>query len=242
MTQKINLEYISPYDPDPKVLYTFSSIEYFDDLMNGKLWFAPTSTYNDIHENTLFVRPIGSAGSEEVFSAERQIRDELDSLVVRCFTKDPTNTLMWAHYARSHTGVCIGVRFDKLTKATCEKRGLNHYPIRYSNLPSLSLVSGRPLDIQQLNYLVLDTLMTKSIHWAYEQEHRFYVQNKAMAEKGGGIVSIGDDAIVDVFFGAKVEEETIEKYRREIPANVRKYRAEIVNRELSYNLSLRKLD
>lgn len=237
MTQEINLDYVSPYEPDPKILYTFSSLKYFNDLMNGDLWFAPTSTYNDVHENTLFVRPIGNASSDDCFKAERQIRNELDSLVVRCFTRDPTNTLMWAHYAQSHAGVCIGLRFDELIKCSG-----NHYPIRYSNLPPLSLVSEHPLDAQQLHYLVFDTMMTKSIHWAYEQEHRFYVKNKAMAEKDGGLISIGSDAIVDVIFGAKVDAETIEKCRPAIPKDVRVYCAEIVNRELRYNLPLRELE
>ena len=106
------------FELDPEVLYTFSRFEYLDLLKMGQLWFAPSKTYNDIHEDTVFARPADILSPGDPYSAaltgEGSIRRWLRSQVIRCFTPDPTNTLMWSHYAESHKGVCVGFSLEKL--------------------------------------------------------------------------------------------------------------------------------
>lgn len=226
--------YTSPYDPEPKVIYTFSSLEYFDDLMEGSLWFAPTRTYNDIHESTIFARPDEIGDSESVFKAEALIKAWLNSQVVKCFTLDPLNPLMWAHYADNHKGICVGYKLENF------KNSFDYIPIRYSSSPPLSVVSSNPTT-EQIYLLALDTLMTKSLDWAYEKEFRVYMKNSEISEKGGGLIYIGPDAIVDVFFGHHVNQETIGKCRTKIPDGIAMHVAEIDDRALSYNIPFRTL-
>lgn len=233
-------EWLDPYNPVPDVLYTFSSLEYIDDLKAGRLWFSPISSYNDIHENTVFTRDMVTDDFSLAWEAEDLINEWLDSQVVRCFTTDPTNTLMWSHYANSHRGVCVGYRLKHIRAARYDDIAIGDYPIRYSSTPPLSLVSG-PNTPNTILHLAEQILLTKSIDWAYEKEHRFSVKLPEMAKAGGGLIDIGAGAVADVIFGAKVDREIVEEQCRKLPEGVRPRKAEHNSRALSYNLQIRDL-
>lgn len=89
-------------------------------------------------------------------------RDWVASLGVLCLTNEPKDLLMWAHYASSHTGLCLG--FDASYAPFSEAK-----PVRYlSDRPSLPA-----LDPEYLYDKVAETvLLRKSPHWKYEQEWR----------------------------------------------------------------------
>ena len=238
--QQDELEHLDPYDPFPEVIYTFSSLQYLDDLKLGRLWFAPTSTYNDIHENTIFARDTVTYDFSTAWEAEALINEWLESQVVRCFTTDPTNTLMWSHYADSHKGVCVGYKLNLLSQFVHEEQPLRNYRIRYSSVPPLSLISG-PNSQDTILHLARDILMTKSSDWAYEKEHRFWAAIPEMSKAGGGIIDVGVEAVVDVIFGAKVDTEAIDQLRSKLPDGVQARAAEHNSRALSYNLQIRNL-
>jgi len=234
-----NHKYLSPYDPDPKILYTFSSIKYLDTLKVWKLWFSPTKLYNDIHENTIFVRET-EGNTSMGLDAEEQIKEWINSQVVRCFTTNPASPLMWAHYADSHTGVCVGFDLEKLTTKLHEGQPLRHYPIRYSTYPPLSTVTA-PLTDSGVLHLARDIMLTKSVDWRYEQEHRVYTLNSGMVLEDGWLIDVGSDAVVDIIFGKNVPDEIIEEERSRSPDGIDIRRAEIDARALSYNLIIRTL-
>lgn len=228
--------YVSPHDPEPSVLYTFCELKWLKSTVAGNLKFAPPRTYNDIHENTIFARPLGN--TQSTFLAEEKINAWLDSHVVRCFTKDPTNTLMWAHYADKHKGVCVGFSFEKLKNRIFDDRSLRHIPVRYSSTPPLTLIS-EPMDEHAVSMHALDILMTKSIHWAYEQEYRFYIQSPEPVGDEAFILNVGGEAVVDVIFGEQVEATVIEEQVRAFPNNLNPRIATIDRRSRSYNLAFR---
>lgn len=41
------------------------------------------------------------------------IETELQKFGVTCFTENPTDILMWSHYADNHRGVCLSFDFDE---------------------------------------------------------------------------------------------------------------------------------
>lgn len=236
-----NSRYISPYDPDPKILYTFCKLEWLESTVAGNLKFASTRTYNDIHENTIFARPATSLDPNSVSAVEKQMNDWLDRHLVKCFTRDPTNTLMWAHYADNHQGVCIGFSFEKLTRPTVNGYYLGNYPVRYSSTPPLS-IAHQNMSHEAIELLGFDVMHTKSIHWAYEQEHRFYLDCSDFGTQYGScLIDVGQDAVVDVIFGAKVAEATIQEAIRKLPNHLNKSVAQIDNRAFTYNMVFRSL-
>ncbi|WP_413165523.1 DUF2971 domain-containing protein [Aeromonas salmonicida] len=86
-------------------------------------------------------------------------------------TENHRNLLMWAHYADSHKGFCIGYKENFLKnailyedaspkKVTYDKKRLD--PLKFDK-------DDTPFDI------IMKTLTTKSDEWIYEKEHRCIV-------------------------------------------------------------------
>ena len=77
---------------------------------------------------------------------------------IYCLTPIPTSTLMWSHYAKNHTGICLeySLENNKLFPNACKVEYRTEYP-------SLSPVTLK--DHRQL-------LLTKSADWSYEEEFR----------------------------------------------------------------------
>jgi len=89
-------------------------------------------------------------------------RDWVASLGVLCLTTDPKDLLMWAHYASSHTGVCLG--FDSSLPPFSEAKQVSYL----SDRPCLPALDPEKFDVE-----VAETvLLRKSPHWKYEQEWR----------------------------------------------------------------------
>lgn len=91
-----------------------------------------------------------------------------------CFSSKNDSTLMWAHYAESNKGICIGYDFNALNENSILRKSL--FPIAYSN---------RPLDLSKLfneksksdvlypyDTAALCTALCKAKCWKYEHEWR----------------------------------------------------------------------
>lgn len=106
------------------------------------------------------------AGADERY-VFKKLRDHWEtSLGVVCFGKHWRSPVMWAHYARSHTGVCLGfdVPDDKPRKMVYE-------PERIKWAVELAKPL-RGIDTQLLEKVVT----TKYEQWAYEEEWRLFAK------------------------------------------------------------------
>lgn len=105
-------------------------------------------------------------GAEERYIF-KMLRDHWDkSLGVICFGKHWKSPVMWAHYARSHTGVCLGfdVPDDKPKQIVYEPER-----IRWA----VDLAKPiRGVDVELLERVVT----TKYAQWAYEEEWRLFAK------------------------------------------------------------------
>jgi hypothetical protein len=124
----------------------------------------------------------------------------------------PDDLLMWAHYASSHTGVCLkfALSADQPFFAEAE-------PVEYQR------------DYPEFNYFtspsnekLVKALLTKSEHWGYEEEYR-------KIEPGGepGLRSFHPSLLAGVILGARISDLD----RKEIGALV-KDRAPLYQAEL----------
>jgi hypothetical protein len=151
----------------------------FNDPWDGK----PHLRTNDIHDPTrveelarYFERvaqpplPDGPRGVEKrralrnpsfLTSVLQNMNKELPNEIsntyrVYCLSPFPDINLMWSHYARGHTGICL--QFSKRN----EVFGAAQRVIYTEELPHC------PVDAGEAAYM----LLTKSDDWEYEQEHR----------------------------------------------------------------------
>lgn len=98
-------------------------------------------------------------------------------LSVCCFAENPDNLLLWAHYAASHTGVCLdfsmhrkGFMYANLLPVQYKYR----YPVfdirKFGNEPRIFYAMHQ------------HAVCTKSLHWEYEREWRVVLDEPAGAK------------------------------------------------------------
>ena len=107
-------------------------------------------------------------GGQDSIAAEAT-QHMLDEIGILCLTTKWDNALMWAHYAKDHTGICIGFKRNV---------GIFHAanPVRYSDdFP----IIVRPRDTDE--EMFQKTFLTKAKCWNYEDEWRI-TKNKRTAE------------------------------------------------------------
>jgi hypothetical protein len=87
---------------------------------------------------------------------------------VACLTTQPTNILMWSHYATNHRGICLELSCDNAVVSGAFK-------VQYlSKYPRLDLAD-------ESDERILLPLITKSDVWAYEDEYRLIAQERSAA-------------------------------------------------------------
>ncbi|MGV3588106.1 MAG: DUF2971 domain-containing protein [Adhaeribacter sp.] len=137
-------------------------------------------------------------------------------LGVCCFSEVYDNILMWSHYAKNHTGVCIG--FD-LPVIQQDLYGL--YPVMYKD--KITRIT-RTMDY---NDAMLMWVLSKASDWSYEREIR------AVSMEYNGLVEIPPSTIKEIYFGCKIEPKRkieITNLLRDNLKDVRKYQMKIDNK------------
>jgi hypothetical protein len=82
--------------------------------------FGLPKAYNDPYE--LFLQTDGDLGSDALRAFYEHMLGHIPQLPVTCFSRVPDCVPMWAHYAREHSGICLG--FD-------EEELANRFPVAY---------------------------------------------------------------------------------------------------------------
>ncbi|NHH86572.1 hypothetical protein CDPAHKCJ_01713 [Cobetia sp. MB87] len=102
-----------------------------------------------------------------------------DILLISCFTEDYQSVLMWAHYAKNHTGICIEYDISGLNELHILRRGL--HPVIYNNkMIDITSLIFRQLNNQPINLLlILKSTIYKSINWSYEKEWRLLIKKSS---------------------------------------------------------------
>jgi len=147
---------------------------------------------------------------------------------VASFSTDNNNTLMWAYYASSHTGVSL--RFN--TSLEClNKIHWQNFPIRVDyqdNFPEINYYEIR----SPVSFLAR-CLGTKSIAWGHEKEWRL------VSVGTHGLLPIPNNMIDGIILGLSIDsgnEERIRKIIEDSEMNIELLR--VVHKARSYELEV----
>jgi len=147
--------------------------------------------YNDPYELFLGVDLGVSPG---LLAAYRDIVQELPQYPTTCFSKSPTVTPMWAHYANNHSGFVLEFDVEEI-KANFEEISVSD--VQYKDSPDekikgfLERASGtkKPRHAIWLQDMVLfQAYFSKSTAWSYEQERRIVADLKYCEVVSGNII------------------------------------------------------
>ena len=178
-----------------KVLYKYysESFDVVDHLKNPAIKLATTSSLNDPFEVQLsneLARNL-TANRLKIFDEkllkDRKFREDVrksyrivsNQFGVISLTETHRNILMWAHYANSHKGVCIGYKktfIDELNHRehpiSNEWRGIyTPEKIRYDSKRFESEINNEVTEHEA----IMQAMLKKSDDWIYEKEHRCIV-------------------------------------------------------------------
>ena len=212
----------------PTELYKHTTISnnLYKTLINAEFWFAAPTSFNDpfdcqINDQTLWTddtirdyvkRTAQATGQkidpEDVVRKNQQIpgsfnkffTDNLKKLLskkgVACFLPKPDNLLLWAHYSASHTGVCLKFNITKDPDLFAFT-----FAVKYSkDYPHFDYLTER-------DKLVNKAMLTKSIHWGYEDEIRVIKDNF-------GNHPFAKESLKEIIFGCKADPNEIRTIRQ----------------------------
>lgn len=169
--ERMGSAWVCPPPPsDVLRVYHFTSADHAaSDIEKGRLKVARFSELND---------PFELLGAN---FKERQIRNVIRSFKVKysantgllCFSQNWTSPVLWSHYSDKHKGICLGFNVPKVCIQYVEYSDARLSPFENDADPS-------KLSKQLLKRLPY----TKSAHWLYESEVRFFVELKEMLKDG----------------------------------------------------------
>jgi len=106
---------------------------------------------------------------------------------VCCFTTNPLNEIMWAHYAAGSKGVCLEFDFTK-TSEFYEKL----FPVRYTNeFPEIDSIEN-----------LTDALLRKRTAWEQEEEWRILTNVR-------GYKAFNRESLTAIYFGCNADSSSI---------------------------------
>lgn len=144
----------------------------------------------------------------------RRFRDEF---AVLCLSEKNDDLLMWAHYAKNHTGCVLQLRcLPGYDRPICAAKKVNYVP----TYPLIATLDGYVKHLtgqSELDYDILFEIFafTKSLHWKYEAEWRCVSQ---LRDRGAGFDydPLIPDQLEAIYIGSRATEE----YRNTLLAEV----------------------
>lgn len=163
----------------------------------------------------------------------------LPSIRVFCVTEERDNLLMWAHYAKDHTGAVMELWSlpeddNPLSVAT---------PVVYRASPPPFFTEGEWLDdLMAVKKLDMSALyrryaLVKSDHWAYEKEWRVWYP-LASATEMYDTSQLRENELRSIYFGCRAADSFMDEARELLRSSfpsARSFRA--VKSEVAYELS-----
>jgi hypothetical protein len=144
----------------------------------------------------------------------RHMREEVARHRIYCLTTIPDSTLMWSHYARNHTGICLEFAVDNPLFRLAR-------PVRYrTTYPEFAPARHEALEL----------VLTKSKDWIYENEFRLVSSSLDGALKvSGDYFLLPPGALVGVIIGCQAQDP--ERIARVIGEHASHLRVKIAVRE-----------
>ncbi|EGR3003269.1 DUF2971 domain-containing protein [Vibrio parahaemolyticus] len=208
-------------------------LETYDNFVAKELELAKKREkhFNDRDYVNVIQKVLESEQEKEKYAQDLDyFSNAIDASGILSLTIDPTNHLMWTHYANSHSGFCLEFESDFLSGEGCAlypAEYMSDYPIlsiaelrdwQYQkiaqSIPNCTLVSMHmaykkhfnPLRFELSQLLLTEALLAKHESWKYEEEWR-YIKGKS------GAIKYDSTKLRSIIFGVASTNENIEKVK-----------------------------
>lgn len=200
------------FDKEKINLFSFRKFNQFtlSDLINNKITVSPSTAMNDPFDSL-----INLWATEEhlamMCNDKKHAKPYAKSFQynrIRCFcygTEEEVinKTLMWAHYAEEHRGVCIKYQLSSHFIKQDENDKYEHMYLKKVEYTDKTISIETPT----INSAI--AFATKSKEWSYENEVRLIDYNPNIETPYYGIALDTDSCIESIYFGYRCEDSTI---------------------------------
>lgn len=217
--------------------FSFKSVNMYsiEDITNNTITISSPKTFNDPLD------PLITLAAKHIFEDidtqknEQFFLESLEKVRIKCFmpakhpeTKEESkpylNTLMWAHYANSHKGICIKY---KLSSTLINRNN------KITGLFAAVEYPETPFKIESENHFEFnECFLIKQAEWKYENEVRLIYFNADNSDNFQTLKLEGDNKIEAIYFGYRcpqTEKDTIK--------NILKHNSEIKFFQMKINYS-----
>ena len=144
------------------------------------------------YENSLRTDDDALVKSVEEYS--RGLIEEIGKWRIYCLTPCPVSTLMWSHYSKNHSGICL--EFDK-NNPLIEKARPVRYKKEYPEWTPQGVVDD-PLAL----------VLTKAMDWSYEREFRIIAtSSEGPTRLDDNYVTLPDGTLTAIILGCESQNE-----------------------------------
>ncbi|HFE9682871.1 TPA: DUF2971 domain-containing protein [Clostridium perfringens] len=206
MVEELRIKEIS--EQKPEKIYKFmdlstNKLDKLNSIKNGKLWVNNAYDLNDPFECSFKFNdePINKINYQvqKYYDYQKKTDEVLEDLkkevYIAALTESKTSLLMWSHYAKNHTGICIEYDFEEVEK--CETDTLKFLPVLYRKKMADYTPDG------SLNW-IYRVYACKAKEWEYEMEWRFIIYEKKCIN--GFLVNFVKPKCI--YLGCKMEKDT----------------------------------
>ncbi|MFL9996116.1 DUF2971 domain-containing protein [Paraburkholderia sediminicola] len=159
-------------------------------IVEGYLYFSNPENFNDPYDCHISLKTSIENARRKASGVQRQILDvytedllnrmeaDVTRVGVVCFSKSLSNTLMWAHYAKNHSGLVVTYEIPPSFILDNVSEILGWSEVSYgNNLIERFFLSLLPNEVKShfenfIGPLLIKLLSTKAPAWRYEREFR----------------------------------------------------------------------
>lgn len=177
------------YTQDPNILRCWRRL-----LNDQGIEYDASSVEDILHKIAVFQ-------TKDIERVIQQIREYWNEKIgIVCFSRSMDVIQMWAHYAKNHRGIVVGI----------EEGNFEHRPtlvqVEYKDEMVSLPVTGNPKNLKQYENYFLEVLKRKESKWVYEEEYRIYVKLDEKDPDGNYYLQIPPSSIREVFLGLRSNE------------------------------------
>lgn len=200
----------------------FDSFIEFDFTGSPEEWKEHCLSKGHSLENANRIAKVIEGGESTIknWFSSKLFHETSSTTLVTCFSTKPDNILLWSHYAKDHTGICIGFKIYQVQTAIfilLKPTDLNkfHNDIPAGAIPLVKVKYSAEMP-QSYNPRICDQtrtvefVKTKSEDWAYEDEYRALIASNMVINNP---VHFDPTHITDIIFGINTDEADIQKVK-----------------------------
>ncbi|MHB1703519.1 MAG: DUF2971 domain-containing protein [bacterium] len=160
----------------------------------------------------------------ELKQTERNFKKQITTIRVSCFSENNDNILLWSHYSKYHTGVCLGFKVYNEYESNClhfnseDLSGFDDYSLLAKGILPLLKVeysNDKPYPFNPITdnpERVMEFIRKKSRSWEYENEYRIPIYRKHINLPDQRAVRLESHMEIDsIIFGVNNDHKDMEK-------------------------------